>query len=69
MSGIPQPHGGALVNGHSKMDVAGMEEIKVSASIQRRLDWTFWLFIIRKCCSLCKLKIFGCIAQSLHAFA
>ena len=22
MSGIPQPHGGALVNGHSKMDVA-----------------------------------------------
>ena len=38
MSGIPQPHGGALVNGHSKMDVAGMEEIKVSASIQSEIE-------------------------------
>ena len=38
MSGIPEPHGGALVNGHSKMDVAGMEEIKVSASIQSEIE-------------------------------
>ena len=38
MTGIPQPHGGALVNGHSKMDVAGMEEIKVSASIQSEIE-------------------------------
>ena len=37
MSGIPQPHGGALVNGHSKMDVAGMEEI-ASFSIYPKRD-------------------------------
>ena len=38
MSGIPQPHGGALVNGHSKMDVAGMEDVlKLPASIQSEI--------------------------------